>query len=74
MKNLPFLENKKKLIKNDPELSKNYLSCTEEEQTWVIDYLSTRKGTIPYKIITRYDSLDIALENGQFFLPHQILF
>ena len=29
------------------------------------------KGTIPYEMITRYDSLDIAPKNGQFFLPHQ---
>ena len=29
------------------------------------------KDNIPYEMITRYDSLDITPENGQFFLPHQ---
>ena len=46
-----------KFIKNDPKLSKKYLSCTEEEQKWVLKYLSTGKRTIPYEMITRYDSL-----------------
>ena len=59
-----------KFKKNYPKLSKKYLSCTEEEQKWILNYLSTGKGTIPYEMITRYDSLDIVPENGQFFLPH----
>ena len=50
---------------------KKYLSCTEQEQKQVLDYLSMEKGTIPYEMITRYDSLDIAPGNGQFFLLHQ---
>ena len=61
----------KKLTKSDPKLAKNYLACTEEEQKWILNYVSTGKGTIPYEMITRYDSLDIAPKNGQFFLPHQ---
>ena len=60
-----------KVIKNDPELSKKYLSCTEEERKWALDCFSTGKGTIPHKMITTYNSLDIAPENGQFFPPHQ---
>ena len=32
--------------------------------------MSTGKGTIPYEMITRYDSLDISPDNGNFFLPH----
>ena len=60
-----------KLIKNDPRLAKKHLSCTEEEQKWVLDYLSTGKATILYEVITTYDSLDIEPENGQFFLPRQ---
>ena len=62
----------KKFIKIDPKLSKKYLSCTEEEQKWVLDYLSMEKGTISYEMITRYDSLDIAPESGQFFLLNQL--
>ena len=30
------------------------------------------KGTIPYELITEYDSLDIVLDNGDFFLPHGV--
>ena len=33
--------------------------------------MSSGKGTIPYETITRYDSLDIFPEDGNFFLPHQ---
>ena len=60
-----------KFLKNHPKLSQNFLACTKEEQEWLLNYLSTGKGTIPYEMITRYDSLDIKLENGKFFLPHQ---
>ena len=51
-------------------LSRKCLSCTEEEQKWILNYLSTGKSIIPYEMITRYDSLDIVPQNGQFFLPH----
>ena len=46
------------------------MSHTEEEQKWILNYLLTGKGTIPYEMIIRYDSLDIVPENGQFFLSH----
>ena len=36
----------------------------------MLDYLSLGKGTIPYEMITRYDSLDISPATGNFFLPH----
>ena len=36
----------------------------------MLHYLSTGKGTVPYELITRYDSLDIAPEEGNFFFPH----
>ena len=46
-------------------------ACTDEDQEWVLIYLSTRKGVIPYKMITRFDSLNISPEEGSFFLPDQ---
>ena len=61
----------KNFTKNDPKLPKKHLSCTEEEQKRILNYLSTGKGIVPYESITRYDSLDIIPENGQFFLPHK---
>ena len=33
--------------------------------------MSTEKDTIPYEMITRYNSLNIKPENGEVFLPHQ---
>ena len=61
----------KKFILNDPRLAKKFNECTEEDQEWVLTYLSSGKGVIPYEMITRFDSLDISPEENQFFLPHQ---
>ena len=44
--------------------------CSKEDQEWVLDYLLRGKGTIPYEMLTRYDSLDISPDNRNFFLPH----
>ena len=60
----------KKFILNDENLSKKFNLCSDEDQKWVLDYLSLGKGTIPYEMITRYDSLDISPATGNFFLPH----
>ena len=58
-----------KFLKNDSKLSKKFLFF-EEEQKWVLNYLLTGKGTIPYKMITDYDSLEIIPDDEKFFLPH----
>ena len=55
---------------SDSVLSKRILSCTKEEKKWVLDYLSSGKGTILYELITDIDSLNITLEK-EVFLPHQ---
>ena len=55
---------REKFLKNDPKLSEKVLLWSEEKQKWVLNYLSTGKGTIPYEIITEYDSLDINPDNG----------
>ena len=60
-----------KIYKKWPKVSQKFLTCTEEEQKWILSYLSIGKDNISYEMITRYDSLDITPENGQFFLPHQ---
>ena len=44
--------------------------CKKEDQEWVLNYLSTGQGTIPYEIITRYNSLDISPEESNFFVRH----
>ena len=61
----------KKFIKKDPSLARKFNICTKEDQEWILDYLSTDKGTIPYEMITRYDSLDISPEEGKFFQQHE---
>ena len=44
----------KNFILRDESLSKKFNLCTEEDQEWVLKYLSTEKGTIPYEMITRF--------------------
>ena len=39
---------------------------TDEEETWVLDYLSSGKGMIPYQMITEFESLNIKPKNGFF--------
>ena len=58
----------KKFILKDESLSIKINLCAQDDQEWVLNYLSTEKGTIPYEIITRYNSLDISPEEGNFFL------
>ena len=44
--------------------------CTKDEKKWVLDCLSSGKSTIPYELITDFDSLNI-VPDKEFFLPHQ---
>lgn len=57
-------------MRKDTKLNETFKKCSAEDQEWVLNYLSTGKGVIPNEIITRFDSLDIAIENDIFFLPH----
>ena len=59
-----------KFIKNDQKLNKKLYKCTIEDRDWILNYLFSGKGVIPYEMITRFDLLDIAPENDVFFLPH----
>ena len=47
-------------------LAEKLMFLTEEDKKWVLDYLSSGKGMIPYQMITDFDSLKIAPENGFF--------
>ena len=58
-----------KYLLSDPVLSKRFRLCTKDEKKWVLDYLSSGKGTIPYDLITELDSLNIVPEK-EFFSPH----
>ena len=59
-----------KFLLSDSVLSKRFISCTKGEKKWVLDYLSSAKGTIPYELIIDFDSLNI-VSDKEFFLPHQ---
>ena len=39
---------------------------SEKDEQWILDYLASGKGTIPYQMITDFDSLEIKPE-GEFF-------
>ena len=49
----------KKFTNNNRRLSLKFSSCTQEEQEWILNYLSLGKGKIPYEMIRWFDSLDI---------------
>ena len=57
-----------KFLRIHPKLSEILLFLTEEEKKWIHNYLSSGKGTIPYELITEFDSLDIVPDNEDFFL------
>ena len=70
MKREPVKRKCKKFILNDEALSKKFKACSEEDQEWVLQYLSAGIEVIPYEMITRFDSLHIFPEQGSFYLPH----
>ena len=63
----------KKIIKNDPKLNFKFQKSSDVNQEWILNYLSSGKGVIPYEMIRRYYSLDIAPENGVFFFASSFL-
>ena len=69
-KNLVIRKECKKLVKKDENLTRKFNLCSKEGREWMLDYLPTGKGKIPYGMITRYDSLDISPDGGNFFLTH----
>ena len=38
-------------------LAEKLMFLTDEDEAWVLDYLSSGKGMIPYQTITDFDSL-----------------
>ena len=47
-------------------LAEKLMFLTDEDEKWVLDYLSSGKGMIPYQMITDFDSLQITPEDGSF--------
>ena len=48
-------------------LAKNLMYLTNEDEQWVLDYLSSGKGMIPYQMITDLNFLKIAPKEDFFF-------
>ena len=48
-------------------LAKKLMYLTNEDEQWVLDYLSSGKGMIPYQMITDLNSLKIAPKEDFFF-------
>ena len=53
-----------------PTLYLKFLRLNQEDQDWVLEYLSTGKGVILYQITTDFDSLGISPEKEEFFSQH----
>lgn len=48
-------------------LATELVLLSQKDEDWILDYLSSGKGVIPYRMITNFDSLNIEPENGEFF-------
>ena len=44
----------KKVINNNQKLNLKFSSCTQEEQEWILNYISSGKGAIAYETITQF--------------------
>ena len=57
-----------KFTENDQNLNKTFYSSSVEDCEWSLIICPLKKGQFHMK--ARFDSLDIAPEDGVFFLPH----
>ena len=48
-------------------LAHKLMFCNKEQENWVLDYLTSGKGIIPYQMITNLDSLKQAPKDVHFF-------
>ena len=62
-----------KFIIRDPKFNQNFLVCSKTNRDWILNYFSLGKDIIPYEMIERYNSLDIALEKDVFFFASYFL-
>ena len=56
----------KNLSKKNPTYSANFSSLSDENKEWILEYLSTGKGVIPYEKIKPHEDLNCVPE-GEFF-------
>ena len=53
-------------------LAEKLMYVKDDDVDWILEYLSSGKGTIPYQMITDFDSLDIKPEKD--FFDHEKLY
>lgn len=58
-------------VLNNQKLSTIFLFLTKTVKEWVLDYLSSGKGTIPYELIATFHSLSISPDK-EYFEQHQV--
>ena len=49
-------------------LADKLMFLNEENEKWILDYLASGKGMIPYQLITDFESLNIRLEKEFFHI------
>ena len=49
-------------------LADKLMFLNEENENWILDYLESGIGMIPYQLITDFESLDIRPEKGFFHI------
>ena len=64
-----YKECERYLLKNKV-FSTRFQMLSQTDREWVLEYLSSSKGTIPYELITDFDSLNIT-PGKDFFKIHQ---
>ena len=62
--------------KNVRKICRNFIAdkllfLSEENEKWVLDYLASGKGMIPYQMITDFDSLNIRPDSDEKFFEHE---
>ena len=63
----------KQFIQRDQKMNQKFLSFSQADQEWVLDYLSSGKWTTPYEIINKFDSL-VKVPKKEFFSIEQFYY
>ena len=58
----------RKFISKDESLLRKFNKCPEKDQEWILDYLLSGKGVVPYEMNTTFDLLNTSPQKGEFFL------
>ena len=56
----------KKLLMRHRYFGEIFASLSEQEKNWILKYLSSGKGVIPYKKIKHYESLKLKPADSEF--------